>query len=264
MRFAPSLAAFIGLVGSGAGACLEPTMPSGNPELTQTVGGTRTYRFSATIQSNDGVAPFEVGKKITGKFTYDLSGKKNPTTLDWHGRYRSGKNAIGFQFGELKFLGAGEINVNVSTYGRDELFTIVAYDLVLPKGWDIDHKQGSQSYSFMLQNAPSRGVFASPAIPQHLKLADFKDFQEVRLDFFHGVKFPGGEVKKRAIVMAKVESLEEEIEETTPPVIATLPTGCLPACTLAPMTVKPGPCLWRMCRIHRCHRSCSLFAFSLR
>jgi hypothetical protein len=72
----------------------------------------------------------------------------------------------------------------------------------------MDHTRLSQSYSFLLQNAPSKKVLAGTAIPDRLSLPQFVNFREVRFDFFHGVSFPGGRVQGRATVHADVELLE--------------------------------------------------------
>jgi hypothetical protein len=90
-----------------------------------------------------------------------------------------------------------------------EDFRIVAPDLKLPKGWQMDHKRISQTYSITLQNAPPRKVIGRLAIPDHIRLADFVNTLELRLDFFHGVRFPGGEAKGRAVLYAHLESLQE-------------------------------------------------------
>jgi hypothetical protein len=171
----------------------------------------RTYRFKARITDNAGITPLRVGDLIRGRFTYDLKARKlRPADRPLpYGHYASARNAIEFEVGDLRFTGAGEVLVTVSAFDHAEHFGVVAPDLKLPKGWEIDHKQGSQTYGFLLQNAPPRKVLAGPGIPDRVALADFVNTKEVRLDFFHGVRFPGGQVNGRATVFAAVESLEE-------------------------------------------------------
>jgi hypothetical protein len=172
---------------------------------------TRTYRFTARIKSNDGVTPFKVGKRITGSFTYDLKAKRVRTHRrpGVYGAYVSARHSFQFKLGDLEFTGAGDIEVTVCLLDHSEHFQIVAGDLKLPKGWEMDHKQGSQTYSFLVQNVPSKKVIERLDIPDRLRLADFVDTRELRLDFMHGVRFLGGKVADRAIVYAAVESLEE-------------------------------------------------------
>ena len=98
----------------------------------------------------------------------------------------------------------------VSAFDHAEDFGMVAPDLELPEGWEMDHTRRSQTYSFLLQNVPPRKVIArAGSIPRRLSLSDFVSTREVRFDFFHGVSFPGGKVTDRATLYAAVESLEE-------------------------------------------------------
>ena len=169
----------------------------------------RTYRFKACVESNGGVSPFKVGSLITGTFTYDLKGKHDGPPQPCHGTYKSALNSLAFQVGDLRFFGTGDVDVTTGAFEEAEHFQIVASDLRLPRGWEMDHTRRSQTYSFLLQNAPSKKVVASPAIPNRVSLSDFVTTRELHLDFFHGVRFPGGRVKDRATVHAKVKSLEE-------------------------------------------------------
>ena len=169
----------------------------------------RTYRFKARVTDNDGVAPFKVGELITGTFTYDLKGSKvAEISSDVVARYKSRLNSIVFRFGDLRFVGKGEIHLNIAMLEQVENVGIIAPDLELPKGWAMDHTGPSQTYSFTVGNAPPRKVVRSIAIPDRISLSDYPDFREVSLDFYNGVRFPGGEVNKRAVVSANVESLE--------------------------------------------------------
>lgn len=197
-----TLAAVLGL---GVPACSQQTgeqAAHANPDL-------RTYQFTARIEKNAGVEPFQVGSTITGWFTYDLAAedvfmdRRNPVS-----RHQSLRNMLVFQHGKNRFIGAGRISFDLAWYDIMELFGIVAHDLVLPPGWEIDRIGRSQSFGLVLQNAPPRGVILPNVIPDQLDLASFVDYREFNLDFFHGVTFPGGQVSGRATVHAVMERLE--------------------------------------------------------
>jgi hypothetical protein len=183
--------------------------PERRPSPPRDDARTVTYRFTARIKSNDGVLPFKVGNVIEGTFTYDLESKPRFAS---HPRnvLDSTRNALSFHMGELRFTGSGQISVTIADYKHAEHFGIGASDLVLPKGWDMDHTAGSQTYSVLFQNAPAKGVIAPAGIPDRISLPSFVNTRELRLDFFHGVRFPGGQVNRRAVVFATVESLESQ------------------------------------------------------
>ena len=169
-----------------------------------------TYRFAARIKDNAGITPFKVGDVIRGTIAYDLTGKdRNPTSAE-HGNFYSPKNSLCFELGEQRFCGVGEIVTYLSVFEHAESIGVVAHDLHLPDGWEMDHTRRSQSYGLHLQNAPPRGVLKQKhnGLPESLSLRSFVDTRELRLDFFHGVRFPGGRVDKRATVLTTVESLE--------------------------------------------------------
>jgi hypothetical protein len=168
----------------------------------------RTYQFRSKIKANGGVTPFEVGKTISGTFTYDVRSQAIRKGKQW-AHLGSKRNAIEFQYGDLRFVGAGGIEVSVSSFEHSEHFGLRADDLVLPKGWEMDHKRKSQTYGVVLQNVPPKGVIDGIAIPTRLSLSDFTSTAELRLDFFEGVSFPGGAVKERGTVTARLETLEE-------------------------------------------------------
>jgi hypothetical protein len=170
---------------------------------------THTYRFTARITDNAGITPFKVGELITGTFSYDPRGKNLRPDVVGLGRYQSTRNSLVFQFGGLRFSGLGDISASVSTLDHAEDFGVVAPDLELPMGWEMDHTGRSQSYGLILQNAPPRNAIRSIALPDRLSLSDFVDTRELRLDFFHGVRFPGGQVNARATLSATVERLEQ-------------------------------------------------------
>jgi hypothetical protein len=170
---------------------------------------TRTYRFTARIKNNEGITPFKRGQLITGSFTYDLKSKAVRTNGRTYGHYESARNSFSFQTGGLRFTGVGDVTVTVSTFDHAEHFGIVAPDLKLPKGWEMDHTRRSQTYSILLQNAPSKKAITRLAIPDRVKLSDFVSTRELRLDFFHGVRFPGGTVKERATLCAPLLSIQE-------------------------------------------------------
>jgi hypothetical protein len=121
------------------------------------------------------------------------------------------RNSLAFQLGDLRFKGTGKIWVTVATFQHAEHFGIGASDLQLPKGWEVDPAGSSRSPAcgFLLQNAPSRNVIPRAAIPDRLSLPDFKNTRELGLHFDHGVRFPGGAVKKGVGVRAVIETLEE-------------------------------------------------------
>jgi hypothetical protein len=169
---------------------------------------TRTYQFEARVKDNAGITPFKVGDTISGRFTYDLRSEKvrgNPAFA----HYEAVRNSFMFESGDLRFIGAGKTTVSVSSFEHSEHFGIGAPDLDLPKGWEMDHTRRSQTYGVLFQNVPPRKVISGVAIPESLSLSDFKNTLQLRLDFFHGVSFPGGAVKGRATVIGIVEKLEE-------------------------------------------------------
>jgi hypothetical protein len=178
------------------------------PSLFFNPGHTRPYRFTARIKSNGGITPLKVGSLVTGRFTYDLEGKAVRTDGRSWGHYDSARNSFAFQVGDLQFVGVGDVTATVSTFDHSEHFGIVAPDLKLPKGWEIDHTGRSQTYSVLLQNVPPRKVIGRLGIPDCVRLRDFVNTRELRLDFFHGVRFPGGRVDDRAVVYAHLENLQ--------------------------------------------------------
>jgi hypothetical protein len=192
------------------GYCRSEARFSVQPLDDQEYTFTRTYRFTARITNNEGVTPFKVGELISGSFTYDLRGTNIRPDVPNHGFYSSRRNSLTFQSGDLRFSGVGDILAVVNAFDEVEDFGIVAPDLKLPDGWEMDHTRRSQTYSFLLQNAPTRKVIPRGAsIPERVSLSDFVSSREVRFDFFHGVTFPGGKITSRATVYATVESLEE-------------------------------------------------------
>jgi hypothetical protein len=172
-------------------------------------GNVRNYRFTARIKANDGVQPFQVGKVITGTFRFDRDAKDRIAYHLLYGWFSSPHNALTFRLGELRFSGAGDVTATTSVFQASEHFQIVAFDLKLPTGWEMDHTVRAQSYGIVLQNVPSKWVLASKGLPEHLSLDRFSGTREFHLDFYHGVRFPGGEVKRRAVVSADVEKLVE-------------------------------------------------------
>src|SRR6516162_8669860 len=98
----------------------------------------RVYSFTARITNDGGVTPFRVGATITGTFTYDLKGVDNLTDLDWCGHLVSPRNAFAFQFGDECFSGTGPIWTTLSVTKRHEHVGVVAHDLRVPKGWEIE------------------------------------------------------------------------------------------------------------------------------
>ncbi len=97
----------------------------------------------------------------------------------------------------------------VYSFDTAEYFGLLAPDLKLPKGWEMPHGGPSQRYGILLQNVPPRKALAGKSLPDRLSLPDFVSSRELRLDFFHGVSFPGGQVSRRATVFATLESFKE-------------------------------------------------------
>ena len=169
----------------------------------------RTYRFAAKITKNGGVTPFKVGTMITGEFTYDLAAKDIRQDNSEYGWYKSSKSKLTFNYRQLRFLGTGTIQVKIASSRSHEHFAILTTDLNMPKGWRIEphdtrKKYKSRTFGVMLQNAPSKGVLPNDAIPKILDLSKYVTTRHVRLDFFHGVHFPGGSIKRRATVYAVI------------------------------------------------------------
>jgi hypothetical protein len=169
----------------------------------------RTYRFTARVTGNGGVTPFQVGAVVKGAVTYDLRGTDRLPAHKESGRYESERNSLSARVGDLEFGAAGGVWATTGAFDSAETFQVVAFDLTLPAGWDMDHTNPGQSYGVVLQNAPPRKALAGKGLPDQVRLADFKDSRELQFDFFGGVKFPGGEVKGRATVRATVEEFEE-------------------------------------------------------
>jgi hypothetical protein len=182
-------------------------VPDREPSQENNDGRTVTYRFTARVKTNDGVLPLEPGELIEGTFTYDLDSKPRRAmfprnTLD------SPRNALSFHLGDLQFSGAGKVLVTVGAHKDAEHFGIVSPDLKLPEGWEMAHTEGSQTFSVFFQNVPAKNVIGPVGIPERISLPDFVSTRELRLDFYHGVRFPGGQVKGRATVFSTVDSLE--------------------------------------------------------
>jgi hypothetical protein len=212
MRFVYPVGVFcLALIGSSFFAghfAGRPTLPD-QTQRRPKWDDMRSYRFTARITTNDGVSPFKVGEVITGQFCYDLKGANMHPNAIGHASFKSARNAISLQTSGLRFSGRGDVLVTVGAFPHAEHFQIVASDLAVPNGWDMDHGGQSQTYGIVLQNAPPQRVILGTGIPDRLSLTDFSSTRELRLDFFHGVRFPGGQVIGRAIVSATVEGLEE-------------------------------------------------------
>jgi hypothetical protein len=231
--------AFVGVLVALVAVCLVAVIKD-NAVATPAPDTTRTYRFAARVQDNGGVTPFRLGSTVRGQFTYDMSAKNQEDerrrraiansqtakarederrkstakqTPEDVGRFVSPHNRFSFSVDDLHFTGAaGKVAVTTAVFRHAEHFQIVAYDLDLPRGWDMKHDRG-QSYGILLQNAPPRGVVKSAALPNRLPpLASFgsgpKDTRELSLGFYPGVSWPGGRIDKNARVRAVVEELE--------------------------------------------------------
>lgn len=176
------------------------------PDRRDFAANTRSYTFTARITKNSGVIPFKVGESIHGTFTYDRAAAKQEGHGPEFARYHSRINSISFALGDDRFEGTDPVAVGVSTYSHAETLYVGSPDLLLPKGWEHT-KSKSTSFTIFLQNAPSQNILKRPLIPDSLWLADFPKCREFRLDFFNGVRFPGGEVRGRATVFTEVVDL---------------------------------------------------------
>src|SRR5262245_40325072 len=146
-----------------------------------------TYRFTARIRDNGGITPFKVGEVIRGTFTYDPWGRDQHPDARQNGTFQSSRNALSFQFGDQYFYGTGDVLADVAVFKHAEHFGVIAPDLQLPKGWEMNHTRRSQSYGILFQNAPSKGIITKKGLPNRLSLKDFVNTRELRLAFFHGV-----------------------------------------------------------------------------
>jgi hypothetical protein len=97
---------------------------------------TRTYTFEAKVTKNGGMDPLPVGETVTGTFTYDLAGEPFEVAPKRHGGFKSNKNALAFECGDLKFVGAGAITAHAGPGSDGEDFEVVTTDVKLPKGWE--------------------------------------------------------------------------------------------------------------------------------
>ena len=190
------------VVGSGTETGPAVAAPWGPP------GDVRTYEFTARVTANGGVTPFKVGATVRGTATYDRRAVDLQPDQQECGRYASPRNALAFRVGDLEFRAAGDVAATTGAFAHAEHVQVVSSDLVLPAGWSMDHRRGSQTYGVLLQNAPPLETMVGKGLPDLVKLTDFKSTRELRLDFFHGVAFPGGQVKGRATVFAILESFD--------------------------------------------------------
>lgn len=169
-----------------------------------------TYRFTAKIIRNGGIAPFKVGTKITGQFTYDLNAKKVRGN-NWYAHYDSLNSRIVFKYGSLVFKSKGFTRLAIVQSRRSEHFGVVTYDLEMPKGWRLipapkPLRNRGQSFSVYVDNEPPRNVLQSIAIPRKVDLSNFSE-RQFRFDAYFGLEFPGGKVTKRATLYAELEEL---------------------------------------------------------
>jgi len=187
-------------------------------------GDLRTFRFTAIIKSNYGETPFKVGTKITGEFTYDLSAKDSKPEALHRGWYESPNNRIVFKYRSLTFKSSGRVWVSTSCCkGPVEGFFIGTRDIDMPKGWTLidppkDRPYNSRTFSVRLQNGPRQDVVRDDTIPTNLHLHQFRH-KGLKVDFYDGVKHPGGVIRRRATVYAILEYLErvtnkQQVRET--------------------------------------------------
>ena len=171
----------------------------------------RTYRFTAKIIHNTGVTPLRVGTHLTGQFTYSLKASQTASNLKWVGHYRSAKIKIRICYGKLVFSSQDVGWIKVTSTKDQRGLYVGGANLKLPKGWQAKaNAVGTRKSScgFSLQDRGSNTLLPNTSIPS--SLAFWKRFETctVRLDFSHGVRFPGGGADRHAAAFAKVESLE--------------------------------------------------------
>src|SRR5579872_321545 len=176
----------------------------------------RAYRFSATITNNDGLSPFEIGKEMTGQFTYSLKGEDRlpeDSPREHMGRFSAKQNELSIRVGDMNFKASGEIQVLIAKFDNGERFEIVAGDFSVPEGWLIDHSDITHGCEFSLLNYPAQEALTNSNIPEKLNLDKWEE-RRVRLCFPEVVVFPGGKVKRDPslgirFVTATVKKLEE-------------------------------------------------------
>lgn len=186
--------------------------PDGDPQPeTGPAPRTVTNRFTARVARVHGVLPFPPGTPIEGTVTYDLDSRArfpaHPQNI-----MDSPHNALSFRVGDLRFVGAGRVSVTSIADNHYDFFTLVAEGATLPAGWESDpgavHKGHHNTFGILLQNVPPRGVIPPGAVIDHLDLPAFVNTREFRMDFIDGVRFPGGQTNKRAMLSADLLSLE--------------------------------------------------------
>jgi hypothetical protein len=172
----------------------------------------RTYEFKARIVSNRGITPLKQDTVFTGRFTCDLRGEV-VERKEGYARYKSKRNAITVECGELRFASIGGVEVTIRLTADAEEFVIAAGGFSVPKGWELDPTDRQPQLELRLSRDPSRDpsakVFGGTAIPARLSLPDFDGAKTVALSFGKSVSFPGGKVDRKPGVLATLESLEE-------------------------------------------------------
>src|SRR6516225_8269698 len=104
----------LGWVTLSAGLLCLFSGSAGDGQAAPAIVQTHTYRFTACIKVNAGITPLKVGETIKGTFTYDLHGENLRPDVRGLGRYRSKRNALSFQYGDLRFKGVGDISASVT------------------------------------------------------------------------------------------------------------------------------------------------------
>lgn len=168
---------------------------------------THAYLFTARVTDDGGVTPFKVGSVITGKLSWDSKAKPLSQRAN-QAVWKSRLNSISFQMGPHRFSDVGEVKLVVTRFRFGETYSFVSHDLKVPQGWEIDHTSGSDSYAILLQNAPPRNAIPNLKVPEKITLSQFVSERQLRLDFFHGVRFPGGQAKGQCTVYATIESFK--------------------------------------------------------
>lgn len=171
-------------------------------------GKTVTYRFKAKVDKQYNATPFAIGDEIEGEFTYDLESKmRRPDSPQPRNVMESSRNTVSFKVGKQQFTGMGIGWLSVTETQHAETLVVGTRELRLPDGWKVNEGKYPPGFCVMFQNAPPRNVIQPTGIPHRIKLDDFVDTREFRLDFMNGLEFPGGKTVERVTVHCNIESL---------------------------------------------------------
>ncbi len=176
------------------------------------------------------VAPIPIGSTFTGTFQYEVNQSPSFSNPNFS-RYTGACNSWRITVAGLDFYSAPTeaAALGVGLYpGTVESFSIGTGDVVVPPGWSIPHTSQSDGYVLILQNVPDAGVLGnSTAPPATLNLAQWTSYHEIRMDFYEGVTFPGGQYSDRTTVVGNVQSITQlpSVTVTTNPTVQAFPTS---------------------------------------